>query len=123
MWGAIQKIKHAVNPQRAFDYVREISRYHRIQASPGYRAAAEWVANRLQQDGFEVKIHSYPANPYQSYFNSKMFQEWDCKGGQLSLVTPEEKLLADYSLDPLGICPKSYGMDFRQNPVNIVLLD
>lgn len=123
MWGPIQKIKQAVNPQRAFDYVREISRYHRIQASPGYRAAAEWVANRLQQDGFEVKIHSYPANPHQKYFNSVMFQEWDCQAGQLNLVTPQEKLLADYSLDPLGICPKSYGMDFRHNTVNIVLMD
>ena len=123
MWGNIKKIKQAVNSKRAFDYVHKISSYHRIQASPGYRAAAEWVANQLREDGFEVKIHSYPANPRQWYFQSKMFQEWDCKGGQLILLTPEEKLLADYSLNPLSICPKSYGMDFRQKPVNIVLMD
>jgi len=123
VWEAIQKIKQAVNPQRAFESVLEISQFHRIQASPGYRAAATWVANRLQEDGFEVKVHSYPANPRQWYFQSKMFQEWDCQGGKLSLVTPEKKLLADYSLNPLSICPKSYGMDFREHPVNIVLMD
>ncbi len=123
MWGAIQKIKQAVNSQRAFESVREISQFHRIQASPGYRAAAEWVANSLREEGFEVKVHSYPANPRQWYFQSKMFQEWDCQGGKLTLVSPEERLLADYSLNPLSICPKSYGMDFRQNPVDIVLMD
>ena len=123
MWGNIQKIKQAVNSQRAFESVREISQFHRIQASPGYRAAADWVANSLREDGFEVKIHSYPANPRQWYFQSKMFQEWDCIAGQLTLVNPEQKLLADFSLNPLSICPRSYGMDFRRNPVNIVLMD
>lgn len=123
MWGSIQKIKEAVNSQRAFESVRAISQFHRIQASPGYRAAAEWVAKCMREDGVEVKVHSYPANPRQWYFQSRMFQEWDCQAGQLSLVVPEEKLLADFNLNPLSICPKSYGMDFRQNPVNIVLMD
>ena len=123
MWASIQKIKEAVDSQRAFESVRAISQYHRIQASPGYRAAAEWVTKRMREDGFDVKIHSYPANPRQWYFQSKMFKEWDCKGGQLILLTPEEKVLADFNLNPLSICPKSYGMDFRQNPVNIVLMD
>ncbi|MEA4811017.1 MAG: hypothetical protein VB108_00415, partial [Anaerolineaceae bacterium] len=123
MWEAINKIKTAASGQRAFNFVREISNFHRIQASTGYRAAAKWVAGKMEAAGFEVKVHSYPANPRQWYFQSKMFQEWDCRAGQLSLITPEERLLADYSVNPLSICPKSYGMEFRDKAVDIVLMD
>ena len=33
----------AYSDQAARRYVSEISRHHRIQASPGYRAAATWI--------------------------------------------------------------------------------
>ena len=35
----------------AYQVVADISRYHRIQASPGFRQAAEYVHERLAEAG------------------------------------------------------------------------
>lgn len=119
----INQIKKAINGERALQDVREIANFHRIQASTGYRRAAEWVAARLKAEGLPVQIHSYPANKTQWYFQYKMFQEWDVKGGWLKLVSPHEKMLADFSTNNLHICPKSYPCDYRNKPLDIVLMD
>ncbi len=120
---AINKIIKAVSGERAFTAVKEISNFHRIQASTGYRAAAQHVHDRLKAAGLETRILSFDARADKWYLSSKMFQEWDCKGGKLNLVAPEERVLADYSVNMLSICPKSYPADFRDTPVDVVLLE
>ncbi len=41
---------------RAFAVVADIVRHHRIQASPGHRAAAEHCAALLREAGLETEI-------------------------------------------------------------------
>ena len=88
MRDVLTKIINTVSGERAFNRVREISNFHRIQASPGYRQAAQHVLKRLAEDGLQVQIKTYPADGKTWYFSSKMFQEWDCKDGYLHLVEP-----------------------------------
>ena len=71
----MEKISQSVSGGRIFNSVREISNYHRIQASPGYRAAAQHVQQRLAQSGFNAVIHTYPADGSTWFFTSKMFRE------------------------------------------------
>ena len=51
--------------------VAEISRYHRIQASPDYRQAAEMVCETLLAWGLETEILSYPANESNQYWGMR----------------------------------------------------
>ncbi len=77
--------KEAVSEKRLLNVVKEVSNYHRIQASPMYREAAEHVLTICQKYGLDAKILSYEANPDVWYLKSKMFQEWSIKEAILDL--------------------------------------
>lgn len=114
--------KNAVSEKRLLNVVKEVSNFHRIQASPMFREAAEHVLKICQKYGLDAKILSYEANPDVWYLQSKMFKEWSIKEAWLDLVEPEMRL-ADYSAEPISVIQKSYPIDLRDKPVDLVLLD
>jgi len=116
------KIGKAVSGERIFNTVREISNFHRIQASTGYRAAAQHVQKRLQEMGLNVLIRSYPADGKTWFYTSKMFREWDCREAVLDLVEPQKRLVS-FSANNMSVIQRSYPYDFRAQPLDIVLLD
>ena len=112
----------AVSEKRLLNTVKEVSNFHRIQASPMYREAAEHVMKICAKNGLDAKILSYEADPDVWYLQSKMFREWSIKEAYLDLVDPEMRL-ADYSHEAISVIQKSYPIDCRENPVDLVLLD
>ena len=46
----------------AWQAVADLSRYHRVQASPGSLRAARWLRERLLADGLQAQVLSYPAD-------------------------------------------------------------
>src|SRR5262245_7243195 len=96
---------------RAHDLVGEIIRHHRIQASPGFRAAAEMCAGTLRDAGVATEILRFPANFRTGYWTSGQFQEWDCQGATLRLIAPEgeARMLADYGEHKLSLVQRSAG--------------
>ncbi len=75
---------------RAKGDVAEIIQYHRIQASPGFRAAAQHVQRVLAALGLPADVHSYPADDQTVYWGSPMFQEWEATEATLHLVEPAD---------------------------------
>ena len=63
----VDSIRQSYSGQVAKDDIAAISRHHRIQASPGYRAAAEYVLDELERAGLQATIEIYPAD-YQTKF-------------------------------------------------------
>lgn len=118
----IEKIKKEVSGEQALAEVREIANFHRIQASPGFREAAEHIRDKLVAKGFDCRIHSYPSTPDTWYYCSKMFKEWNCRSAVLKLQVSGETL-ADYQINPISIIQRSYNCDFRNTPLEVVLLD
>lgn len=114
--------KNAVSEKRLLNVVKEVSNFHRIQASPMYREAAEHVLKLCNKYGLNAKILSYEADPDVWYLQSKMFKEWSVKEAYLDLVDPEIRL-ADYSAEAISVIQKSYPIDKRNEPVDLVLLD
>ena len=114
--------KNAVSEKRLLNVVKEVSNYHRIQASPMYREAANHVLKLCQKYGLDAKILSYEADPDVWYLQSKMFKEWSVKEATLDLVDPEMRL-ADYSAEAISVIQKSYPIDKRNEPGDLVLLD
>ena len=54
----VQALRGVVSPDRAMEHVRRITLNHRIQSSPGYRAAAEYCRSALEAAGLESRILS-----------------------------------------------------------------
>lgn len=116
-------IKQEISGERMLETVTELSAFHRMQASSGYRAAAERIADRLRGDGIDAEIRSYPAVYGRRYLTQKSFEAWDCARAWCRLTLPEEWLLADTDIDALSVFQKSYSCDYRRNPIDIVLMD
>lgn len=117
----VQLIGQAANADRALHLLREVSNFHRIQASTGYRAAAQHVTARLRSDGLNSTIKSYPADGKSWFFVQKMFLEWDCRAATLWLSGGE--CLADFKANNLSVIQRSYPADFRDQPLELVLMD
>ena len=95
--------------EAAWQIVSDLSRFHRIQASPGYRQAAQFIHQRLMQEGLQSEILSYPADQQTQFWGWPSFQEWDCASAELRLVAPEAKaeVLADFRACPISVIQRS----------------
>jgi hypothetical protein len=115
-------IWEAVSGEAALQNVVDLSRFHRIQASPGYRRAAQWLHRALLHAGLEAEVLSYPAEEQVRFWAWPSFQEWDCSEATLRLVAPhsEAMLLADYRACPLSLIQRSTSFD---GEAEVVLLE
>ncbi|MEA4919742.1 MAG: DUF4910 domain-containing protein [Clostridiaceae bacterium] len=112
-----------ISGQRAFETVAEISTYHRIQASTGFRAAANHCKSKLERIGIKADVLSYPATETDIFGTYPSFQEWDCRSAWCDLVYPEERRIADFDACAMSVIQKSAPCDYRNNPLEIVMLD
>jgi aminopeptidase YwaD len=108
--------------EAAWQVVSDLSRFHRIQASPGYRQAAQMILQRLTEAGLQAKILSYPADQETQFWGWPSFQEWDCTGAELHLVAPGDNagVLADFRACPTSLIQRS--MPF-EGEAEVVLLE
>ena len=115
-------VREAVSEKRLLDVVKALSGYHRIQASPMYREAAQHAYRICKSYGLDVKLLSYEADPDVWYMQSKMFKEWSVSQATLDLAEPALRL-ADYSAEAMSVIQRSAPIDRREKPVDLVLLD
>ncbi|HDN80277.1 MAG TPA: DUF4910 domain-containing protein, partial [Chloroflexi bacterium] len=103
-------------------HIEHIAQFHRIQASPGYRQAAQYCLEKLQEAGVEARIHSYAANEEISYWTQQGFQEWDVSEAWCCLVEPEEARgkLADFRDNPFSLIQRSASFE---GEAEVVLLE
>jgi len=108
--------------EAAWQVVSDLSRFHRIQASPGYRRAAQLIHQRLAQAGLQAEILSYPADQDTLFWSWPSFQEWDCTGAELRLVAPHDQVqvLADFRACPISLIQRSTPFE---GEVEVVLLE
>jgi hypothetical protein len=105
----LSPLRQTVSGIAAKQLVADISRYHRIQASPEFRRAAEMICETLLVWGLEAQLLSYPANEPTHFWGMRAFQEWNGVTGTLRLVAPAEqaRTLADYRDVRLSLIPRS----------------
>ena len=101
----------------------EVTNFNRIQASTGYRVAAEHVVKKLQADGISCRMLQYPSDEKIWYWASKTFKEWDCQNAWCDLVVPERRRLADYRANNIAVVQKSFPCDYANTPLDVVMLD
>jgi len=106
---SFETIREEFSGLAARDYVTDIARYHRIQASPGFREAARYCQERLREAGVEAEVLSFPADEKTQYWSARMFQEWEATEATLHLVEPEDerRKLADFRDCPISLIQRS----------------
>ena len=115
-------IHDAINEERLYKQVKEISCFHRIQASTTFRKAANHVVELAKSYGLTTELLEYPATGENWYLENKMFKEWDIKEATLDLVEPDIRL-CDFSACNISVIQKSYPVDHRNDPVELIYLD
>lgn len=108
-----QTTKAQVSGAAAARAVADIARFHRIQASPGYRQAAEMVCEMLQSAGLSARLLTFPAEQGVSFWSASSFQEWDAREATLHLLQTDggTRKLADYRDLPLSLVARSLSFD------------
>ena len=108
-----RRLQEECSGAAAYQSIADISRYHRMQASPGFRQAAEYVRERLAQAGVEAEVLQYPANTHTTFWGAPSFQEWEARAGTLHLIEPEvqARKLADYHDVPISLIARSAAFD------------
>ncbi len=123
MFSSLYKtIRAAYSGDSAKNFVTDLSRFHRIQASPGYRAAAQYVQRQLADLGLETEVITFPARYDVLSWSSHHFQEWSCEKATLRLIEPtsEARTLADFRAQPMSIIQRSAPFN---GELEVVVLD
>jgi aminopeptidase YwaD len=103
-------IRRSYRGDIAHRHMIAISGHHRIQASPGYRAAAEYVVSQATAAGLQVAIHRYPADTETRFWTSPGFLEWACESASLVLLDAAgqpEQVLCDFAGLPTSLIQRS----------------
>lgn len=103
----IDPLRTEISGASAMNHARIIANYHRIQASPGYREAANYACEQLAKADLTTEIKSYPATPDVYYGNYRGFKEWRCREGELTVLTPERNRIARYTELEMSIIQRS----------------
>ncbi len=116
----VKVVADTVSGIRAKGYVQSISTHHRIQASPGLHDAVMYLKEEIKGlTGVEVKLHEYPADGKTTIGTWEAIHGWEAKTGKLTLIEPEEKLLADYTAEPISLIAHSTSVDTEAEVVYI----
>jgi hypothetical protein len=103
----LSRVNGVLSGVAAKQYVAEIARYHRIQASPGFRQAAGYVHDALAQRGIAAETLSFAGDGKTFYWASLVLPEWDASAAELWLAGPDRKKLADYRECKISLIQRS----------------
>lgn len=105
----IKTIQSQYSGLAARDHVARIARHHRIQASPGFRAAAHEVKDMLDTLGIGGELLIVPAQEGIQYWGQQGFQEWEVRRATLHLVEPADAAtrLCDFREVKLSLIQRS----------------
>lgn len=103
----LEMVQRELSGPKAFQHVAEVCQHHRIQASPGFRQAAVYCRQQLEDAGLAAEIITFPADGKTRYWTLQMFEEWYCEQARLDLLSPASECLADFAAEPMSLIQRS----------------
>lgn len=103
------RVSAEASADRAFDHVVSVSQFHRVQASPGFRKAAEYCVDCMLESSPEARVIHYPAEANAKFWHFPSFEEWAGKRGILTVLGPGSLAgkLADFEDCPIALIQRS----------------
>ena len=103
-------VKDEISGSSAKCFVSQVSQFHRIQGSPMFHEAAEYVKGQLVKLGLQdATIEQFPADGKTKYWTHMSPVGWEVKSAELRLIEPEEKQLATLEDTPQSLHTFSNG--------------
>jgi len=116
----VERVRGA-SGERALENLRSIARFHRIQCSPGYDAAADWLVAALPGAGLTPQRVAFPADGRTRALGFPMPERWHCRHAVATLHGARgAEPLADFATAPLSIVQRS---DSARGRWRLTLLD
>src|SRR3977135_2691601 len=98
--GLLDAVRGEASGERALESVRALARFHRVQSSPGYDAAAHWLAGELESYGRSVEIDTVPGDGRTRYLGHLMPEGWECTRAVGTLIEgATRERLCDYAAE------------------------
>jgi aminopeptidase YwaD len=106
---SFSRIAVEASADRAYDHLVSICRFHRIQASPGYRAASDYCVERMLEVSNSARVIHYPADADVKFWHLPSFEEWSAREGILEIanVPGLASRIADYQSCPISLIQRS----------------
>ncbi|HVP56765.1 MAG TPA: DUF4910 domain-containing protein [bacterium] len=103
------RVSAEASGERSFGHVVSISQFHRIQASPGFRKAAEYCVDNMLEKSPNALVTHYPAEYGARFWHYPSFEEWYGKRGVLKILSPEDLAgkIADFEECPISLIQRS----------------
>ncbi|MFX1564033.1 MAG: DUF4910 domain-containing protein [Promethearchaeota archaeon] len=93
-------------------YISEICRFHRIQASPGFHAAIDFVKEKIDNlPGITSNIETYVADGSTKVWQWTAPMGWRVSDGELHLTHPKKEILTRFSEIPVSVVAHSQSAD------------
>ena len=118
---AIPAAIHAqVDGRAALQTVRELSRFHRVQGSPGYAAAAELIRAKLTAAGLtDAAIERFPADGTTRYAHFRSYYGWTPVRATLEEVSPRSGVVTSFPQLPVALADYSQDADVSAELVDV----
>src|SRR5689334_14750496 len=79
-----QAIQNHIDGGYVHGAVRALGKFHRVQGSPGFRAATEWLVGELSAGGLaDAKVEHLPADGKTRYAHFQSYLGWNPAEGRL----------------------------------------
>ena len=115
-----EKVNKLVSGQRAVDYVRGISQFHRIQGSPGIHDAIHYLKTEIANvSSAKVDVFTFDLTGKKDVGAWDDILGWTPRSATLELIEPEEKLLADFEAEPISLAAHSRSVDMEAEVVYV----
>ena len=106
--GMLAAVRSEASGERAHESVRALSRFHRVQASPGYAAACDWLAARIESYGLAAEVETVAGDGRTRCLGHLMPEGWDCTHAVASMVDGgASERLCDYEAEKLSLILRS----------------
>jgi hypothetical protein len=104
----LERVRAEASGARALETIRDLTRFHRVQASPGYDAAAAWLCNRLEACGLAPEVETVPGDGRTRFLGQLMPEGWECTRAVATLIDGDRReRLCDHDEHPLSLVLRS----------------
>jgi aminopeptidase YwaD len=113
-------IRREVDGVAVLETVRELSRFHRVQGSPGFTAAAELMRRKAAAAGLEdAAVERFPADGKTRYAHFRSHVGWDATSAFLEEVSPRPAVLARFPDLPVALADYSRDADVTAGLIDV----
>jgi hypothetical protein len=115
-----EAIQAHVDGVAALETVRELARFHRVQGSAAFAAAAGRLRQRLLSAGLaDARIESFPADGTTRYAHFRSYLGWNPSEASLEEVSPHPGLLARFPDLPVSLADYSQHADVTAEVIDV----